>query len=420
MKRAINILLITLLFGFTCCEEENSPNTISAEKLNFKVSFDESFQKTVYPSIILGLSKYASTVDDNFDFIKYSLQSPGKKSEVKIKLDESVINKETTFRKSISSENEKLTFFPMINWKYEKLQELKQPGSVDLSFTCYIDGKEVDNYNLRLSYRSVNECVYGIMDEEGNYNDLTYMFAGYVNEDHPKIDEFLAEVQQDFDITFSGYQGTTEDVILQVYSLWYNLQKKGVNYSDITNTSNPSDSIATQYVRFFEEVYNSNQANCVDGSAFLSSITKKISIKPFLVLVPGHMYMGYFTSKDRSSYELLETTMVGNIDLNEITADNLLDYSSYFTEETYNDYISDNCSLEYVKAEISFGSFVKASEYASEQWSNDLSKINDKDNYQYQSLDIENLRSVIQPIKNTSQSFNNLDRLREKIRNAIE
>jgi len=226
------------------------------------------------------------------------------------------------------------------------------------------------------------------------------MFAGYVNEDHPKIDEFLSEVLGNNVVdNFDGYQqGTEESVIDQAFAIWHTLQKKGVTYSSITNTSNPSDKIFTQHVRFFEEVYNNNQANCVDGSVFLSSIFKKIDIKPFLVLVPSHMYMGFYTSSDKTSFELLETTMIGHINLNEINEDNLLDYGDYITQETYDAYLNGYCTLEYVKTEISWISFVDAIYSNREQWNNNLPKFNYSNNYDYQTLDIETLRGIVQPI----------------------
>jgi len=401
MKKRITYFVLLMFVVITGCEEENNePKKITSEDLNFEVTFKESFENTIYPSFILGLSKLASSENESFEFIKYSLEAPEKDHELKVVLNESSINNETILQEYMDFGGGQISYYPMINWNYEKLKTLKQQGNVDLSFTAYIDGEEIDNKTLRLNYRSVNECITGYIDEENNYEDLTWMFAGYVNEDHPKIDEFLSEVLGNNVVdNFDGYQqGTEESVIDQAFAIWHTLQKKGVTYSSITNTSNPSDKIFTQHVRFFEEVYNNNQANCVDGSVFLSSIFKKIDIKPFLVLVPSHMYMGFYTSSDKTSFELLETTMIGHINLNEINEDNLLDYGDYITQETYDAYLNGYCTLEYVKTEISWISFVDAIYSNREQWNNNLPKFNDSNNYDYQTLDIETLRGIVQPI----------------------
>ena len=408
MKINLYILLITLISGIVSCQSEEIEidKKITSEDLNFSVSFDESFENTIYPSYILGLSSYSASQNKSFELLNYNITSPDRESDLKIKISESSLNHECIFQEYLTSVNQEIDYYPMITWNYENLKKFDQPGTVNLSFTCYIDNEEIDNKSLRLNYRSVNECVYGMIDNEGNYRDLSWMFAAYVNEDHPLIDQFLEEVLNQSDIidSFVGYQsGTEESVIDQVFAIWYTLQSKGIKYSSITNTSNPSDKVLTQHVRFFDEVYNNAQANCVDGSVFLSSILKKIDIKPFLVLVPGHMYLGFYTTSDKSKYKLLETTAVGSVDLSEIYEDELyvygLDkYKNYISQKTYDGYFEGIYMLEFVKLEISLNSFLKALTFNTDQWNSNLSKFNDAKNHQYQTIDIEDYRKLVQPI----------------------
>jgi len=411
-----NFLITIILIAFlSSCDpgadddyfnrKEPIETTITSDDLNLKISYYGPLENTIYPSVILGLSNYSARENYSLGLIKYKLTTPKNKCSLKIKLLQSTVNNETVFQEQLDLKGRKNEFFPKINWNYEKLKSLKQQGTVDLSFTCYIDNKEIDNQSLRLSYRSVNECVYGMIDEDGNYVDLKWMFAAYVNEDHPEIDNFLQEVLNTRIInSFIGYQeGSEFSVLEQVYAIWYTLQTKNVKYTSITNTSNPSDKVFTQYVRFFDEVYSKTQANCVDASVFLCSVLKRIGIKPFLVLIPGHMYMGFYTKSDKSIFRLLETTMIGSIDLNEIYEDktyvyNLNKYVNYLTIDTYNGYFNGIYSLEYVKKEISLYSFIYAVDNNNTQWDNDLSKLNNPNNYHYQMFDIEELRKVVQPI----------------------
>lgn len=60
-----------------------------------------------------------------------------------------------------------------------------------------------------------------------------------------------------------------------------------------------------------DQSITNTQANCVDGSVLFASILRKISIKPFLVTIPGHMYVGFFLSLDKSDFVGLETTVIG-------------------------------------------------------------------------------------------------------------
>jgi len=379
-------------------------NTITANDINFSVTFDRDLEKTIYPSIILGTSNYLNSQNKNFNFFEYSLINPNLDCELMVLLSQTNINHETIFQESLYENNQYYSFFPSINWNYENLKYLNQPGTIDLSFKIYIDGQNIDNKNLRLNYRSVNECVYGIIKEDGSYIDMKWMFAAYVNEEQPKIDLLLSEVLQNNLLNaFIGYQGSVYDVLDQVWAIWYTLQLKNVKYSNITNTSNPSQKIFSQHVRFFEEVYNYNQANCVDGSVFLCSILKKIGIYPFLILIPGHMYMGFFGDSIRSSFYLLETTEIGKVNYNEIYEDatyvyNLSKYRHLISDDIYEKYFDGLCTLEEVKTNISLNSFGNAVIRNMEDFNSYLSKLTDQSNHAYQILDIEELRQFVQPI----------------------
>jgi hypothetical protein len=133
-----------------------------------------------------------------------------------------------------------------------------------------------------------------------------------------------------------GYQGTEQTVFMEVFAIWYYLQQSQVKYSSITTTSNPADRVWTQNVRFFDQLIDNAGANCVDGSVFISSILMKLGIDPVIILIPGHIYMGFYGDAAHESYYLLETTRIGQIDLPNIDTIDELDYYAshgYFTEE---------------------------------------------------------------------------------------
>lgn len=373
----------------------------TAETVNFTVVADPNFEQTIYPSFLLGLSNLLS--ESNADFFDISVKNPKANSTLKIVIEASTLNTETTFQTQMAIKGQTYTYSPLIKWNYSVLKSLNQPGNVNFTFICYINDKEIDRKNMRLSYRSANECVYGLIDTEGHYVDLKWMFAAFVNEDNPKIDELLGETLTYNVVTdFSGYQG---DVFKQVSALWYYLQAHSVKYSSITDSSNPSQKIFSQYIRFFNDVYNNTQANCADGSIFLASILKKIGINPILITVPGHMYLGYYTLKDKSKIRLLETTHIGRVNLAEIYEDdvyvyNLTKYRSYISDQTWNDYFDGYITLNEVKKEISYKSFVEATNYQVDNYNANLSKFKDPNNHNYQKFDIDELRKIVQPIGN--------------------
>ena len=318
-------------------------------------------------------------------------------------MNESAVNETGVFQTQLGSENIANTIYPSVNWDYEKLKELTQPGTVDIRFKALLDNQEIDNKSLRLNYRSVNECVIAFNNGTDGFVDTMSMFAAYINEDHLLIDVFLQEILEKNVINaFTGYQlNDKQSVKNQIFAVWHAMQLKSMKYSSITGTSNSTDKVLTQYVRFFDEVYNNTQANCVDGSVFLCSVLKKIGIKPFLVTKPGHMYMGYFLNANKSEIALLETTYIGLIDLNDITTEaNLIEQVNLnnLPVEIFNSYKAGTITLDDVKKVISLSTFIKATNFRNEEYNNSIDAMNDPAQWQYQFIDIELARESIKPI----------------------
>ena len=59
------------------------------------------------------------------------------------------------------------------------------------------------------------------------------------------------------------------------------------------------------------EVLESRSGMCAELSLLFASAFEKMNLRPILVRIPGHMYVGIPISEDSSSYYFLESTMVG-------------------------------------------------------------------------------------------------------------
>jgi len=179
-----------------------------------------------------------------------------------------------------------------------------------------VDGKPLGKRTQRVRLRSVNDALYYI-DEDDDAADLDFnwMFAAYVNEDHPAVDQILKEALDSGVVdSFTGYQDEDSDAVLkQVYAIWHVLQSRGIRYSSITRTANEHDNVMSQHVRFIDESLAMTQANCVDGSVLIASVLRKIDIAPVLVLVPGHMFLGFALDEEGEEMAYLETTMLGDV-----------------------------------------------------------------------------------------------------------
>ena len=160
----------------------------------------------------------------------------------------------------------------------------------------------------------MNDAPFAVVRPDGKVEDLSFLFAGYVNESHPFVQTVLQRALQYHAVNaFVGYQRGPQEVRLQVFALWNVLQRDHIHYSSITTPSaaSPSGHVYSQAVRFIDQSIESQQANCVDGSVLFASLLYKIGIDPILIQKPGHMFVGYFLQEGHKQPEFLETTILG-------------------------------------------------------------------------------------------------------------
>ena len=232
-----------------------------------------------------------------------------------------------------------LTIHPKISWKYDKLSNIRQVVPLDVTMELKIDGESRGEKTVTATLRTVNDCLFGVTepDDEETYSDYSWLFAAYVNENHPWVDQTLKEaLDTDLVSSFDGYQsGDPEAVLLQVFSIWNVMQRKGLRYSSVTATAAETESVNSQHVRLFDESVKAAQANCVDGSVLLAAVLRKIGLDPHLVTVPGHMFLAF--SLDDETMVGLETTRMGSADLDEVDAKRLRSFLKFDPEEKRNE-----------------------------------------------------------------------------------
>lgn len=214
--------------------------------------------------------------------------------------------------------------FPKGAWDFTALLKVKQQQPVTATFKVTVNGKDLPEQNETCLMRSINDCpFYVLWDEEGeDYDDFSWLFAAYVNENHPLVDGILKDALKSGLVdSFTGYQSDDGDEVLtQVFAIWNVLQRRGIKYSDISTTT-PSKYVVSQTVRFLDQSVGATQANCVDGTVLMASVLRKIGINPYLVMVPGHCFLAFDLGKgDDADIVGLETTMLGQDNLKPVAA----------------------------------------------------------------------------------------------------
>ncbi len=319
----------------------------------------------LFPSLIIATATQRPADDDDnepdptllgdpYGAVGISIAVPKSGAKVQVTLLENGVMNKSTWSGMLDEADTDYFIAPKINYKFEQLRKVRQQVPLNVTFAVKVNGKEIGEQTETLTLRTINDCPFGVSEAEetiheedqegeahadadaedeqeeetdetsadqaeteteggGGYTDLGWMFAAYVNENSPIVDQVLKEALATKIVeSFAGYQKGPGEALKELLAIWAALQKRGIHYSNITTTAGGSQTIYSQHVRFVDESLANEQANCVDGSVLFASIMRKLGFRAFLVTVPGHMFMGVYLSRDGNYRVGLETTMLGS------------------------------------------------------------------------------------------------------------
>jgi len=308
---------------------------------------------------------------------------PKDQCEVVVEVRGDAIMEPATVRATLPKAGESYLVVPKINWKFDKLLDVRQRMPANVTIKVQIGDNPASEKTITVDLRSVNDCPWFLPNtdpdaEQGPGTDMSFLFAAYVNEDHPVVDQVLKDALATRIVdAFIGYQGQSEESVNdQVFAVWNTLQKRGIRYSSITASAGKTAFVYSQHVRFIDQAIDNQQANCVDGSVLFASVLRKVGLKVRLVSVPGHMYMAYAIDAEGEKWMGIETTLLGanNPDDQKVMAELSLD--------------------DKWKTEASFTGFQHAVEVANDDLNTNAQKFEDPENVDFQLIDIDQAREL--------------------------
>lgn len=125
------------------------------------------------------------------------------------------------------------------------------------------------------------------------------------------VEKFLEDAKKRLPAgaSFSGFQAPS---VPQVKAIFEELKARNFSYVMIPTLGAEPD----QYIRLPGDTLAHPNGMCADGAVLFATLLEKIGLHPFVVKVPGHMFMGWKAEpkdgKGPGSVFFLETTMVGN------------------------------------------------------------------------------------------------------------
>ena len=255
---------------------------------------------------------------DQNGLVGVTIASPADNAHVRIEVRENALMQASVLEADLPQRGREYHLLPHIDYKWDALNRVRQSVPINLTFAVEADGKSLGQRFQTARVHPINDCPYAYQnpDDPRDYVDISWMFAAYVNEDHPAIPTLLKEAQETGVVDgFDAYQSHDPGrVLLQVFAVWEALRQHGIKYSDIGTTTTESESLYTLHVRFIEEALAESHANCVDASVLIASVLRRMGIDTFLVMQPGHMYLGIYLDMQGRQSVCLETTMLGDDD----------------------------------------------------------------------------------------------------------
>lgn len=362
---------------------------------SFRTTFEivDDLGGYIFPSAILSVATTDAQViipeDSTFlgnpkSCIAIEVKSQAAFSRVRIEVAETPFFSQSVSEFVLNKARTKYTIYPDIIWNYEALKNNPQAEPISVAVSVEMNGDKLGQKVRTFSVRSINECLLGYVTNGTTFHDTSLFFAAYVNEENPMIDKLLREALNTRIVNrFLGYQSSVKGAVdKQVYALWNVLQKRQFRYSSVSNTSLSSNVVFSQRVRTFDDALESSQINCVDGSVLFASLLRAINIEPILVRTPGHMFVGYYTDNSHKDINFLETTMIGDVDLDDFFPDEQLD--STMVGKSQN--------------EMSLLTFEKSKQYANKKYKENEKGIHSgKLNYMFLEIS-KDVRRKIQPI----------------------
>ena len=334
----VGMCMILLLSG--CSKEETySPLTESDVKTDVVLT-PRSFENQIYTSylyLIPFVTQYRGANTEGLltkDLFRLSLVSERRGVAIELKMHETELNEEVTERYVLPGSGDTLWMQPQMVWKYDALRKFDKTKNMAFRWTISSDGAEVCTIERTFSCRSISQCVNallvspserpeGLMLNGDGAVEITEMFAGYVEEENSAIDGIMNQALKECYLPggFVGYLSGDEGYLFQqMCAIWYVLQKSKIRYSNATDVPGHAWGVRVQNVRFFDQVMAAAQANCVEGTCLLASIYQRFNLYPFIIVRPDHMFLGIGNAQGDLTY-LLETTMIGSVDLDTCSTD---------------------------------------------------------------------------------------------------
>lgn len=125
-------------------------------------------------------------------FVGVSVEGVPADSRLRVEAKPNAVMEASVFEGRAAAGAGEYEVYPKINYKYDALLDWRQPMPLNISMEVFVDGRSLGTQSKTVTVRSINDCPFVVVAEDKNGEedlDLSWMFAAYVNEDHPFVSD---------------------------------------------------------------------------------------------------------------------------------------------------------------------------------------------------------------------------------------
>ncbi|HEY6543230.1 MAG TPA: hypothetical protein VIZ18_19965, partial [Ktedonobacteraceae bacterium] len=233
-------------------------------------------------------------------------------------------------------ETKSIKLLPRLRNEVIKALTSKRPGQCKVSARDTYTGRTLSEDDYPIELLPFDTALMAFKDTEGKRVELIKYLAVFVTPYLKAVGELVRVAGGKCrEREMPGYQGAEyfvngQRVVnrdqarkisqAQAKAFFDTLKRdKGFLYTNSTMSFGRQPGQTMQRVRppYITLVWNSGQANCLDGVVLFASLLENVDMEPFIVLVKGHAFVGWRIWKGIDEYDFLETTWISKTGFDE-------------------------------------------------------------------------------------------------------
>jgi hypothetical protein len=153
----------------------------------------------IFPATILALATAPSRasqptyIGDPNGALGVTVESPTPNTHVQVSVKVDQLSEVSTLEATLPQANRAYEIWPKIRFDARALASVRESFPTTAVFSVAVDGAAPMTQSRTIRVRSINDVPFAYITNTGQVQDFGFMFAAFVNENSPQIDQILKE-----------------------------------------------------------------------------------------------------------------------------------------------------------------------------------------------------------------------------------